>query len=152
MTAEQMMDDFSIADVITEDLIQLEMKATTKEEAIHELTRLLMANGDIADEDDFMADVFEREAEGMTGIGVIKTSLVVGKAATPIPWESLDEEPVRVIILFAVKNTDANTMHIKLLQKVAMLLADEDFIENMVNAQTKAEMMELLSKDPMEED
>jgi PTS system fructose-specific IIA component len=51
-----------------------------------------------------------------------------------------------------VKNTDANTMHIKLLQKVAMLLADEDFIENMVNAQTKAEMMELLSKDPMEED
>jgi PTS system fructose-specific IIA component len=64
----------------------------------------------------------------------------------------LDEEPVRVIILFAVKNTDANTMHIKLLQKVAMLLADEDFIENMVNAQTKAEMLELLSKDPMEED
>ncbi|AXG39254.1 PTS sugar transporter subunit IIA [Enterococcus gilvus] len=164
MTAEKMMDDFSIGDVITEELIQLEMKAKTKKEAIQELTRLLMANGDIEDEEDFMADVFEREAEGMTGIGnniaiphgksdsVIKTSLVVGKAATPIEWESLDEEPVRVIILFAVKNTDANTMHIKLLQKVAMLLADEDFIENMVNAQTKAEMLELLSKDPMEED
>jgi len=164
MTAEQMMDDFSIADVITEDLIQLEMKATTKKEAIYELTRLLMANGDIEDEEEFAADVFLRESEGMTGIGnsiaiphgksdsVIKTSLVVGKAATPIEWESLDEEPVRVIILFAVKNTDANTMHIKLLQKVAMLLADEDFIENMVNAQTKVEMMELLSKDPMEEE
>ena len=41
MKAEQMMDDFSIADVITEELIQLEMKATTKEEAIYELTRLL---------------------------------------------------------------------------------------------------------------
>lgn len=164
MTAEQMMDDFSIADVITEDLIQLEMKAATKKEAIYELTRLLMANGDIEDEEEFAADVFLRESEGMTGIGnsiaiphgksdsVIKTSLVVGKAATPIEWESLDEEPVRVIILFAVKNTDANTMHIKLLQKVAMLLADEDFIENMVNAQTKAEMLELLSKDPMEEE
>ena len=164
MTAEQMMDDFSIADVITEELIQLEMKAGTKEEAIYELTRLLMANGDIEDEDVFAADVFEREAEGMTGIGngiaiphgksdsVIKTSLVVGKVTTPIEWESLDEEPVKVIILFAVKNTDANTMHIKLLQNVAMLLADEDFIENMVNAQTKAEMMELLSRDPMEED
>lgn len=164
MTAEQMMDDFSIADVITEELIQLEMKAGTKEEAIHELTRLLMANGDIEDEEVFAADVFEREAEGMTGIGngiaiphgksdsVIKTSLVVGKVTTPIEWESLDEEPVKVIILFAVKNTDANTMHIKLLQKVAMLLADEDFIENMVNVQTKAEMMELLSRDPMEED
>ena len=99
MTAEKMMDDFSIGDVITEELIQLEMKAKTKKEAIQELTRLLMANGDIEDEEDFMADVFEREAEGMTGIGnsiaiphgksdsVIKTSLVVGKAATPIEWE-----------------------------------------------------------------
>ncbi|MFC0275805.1 PTS sugar transporter subunit IIA [Enterococcus devriesei] len=164
MTAEKMMDDFSIGDVITEELIQLEMKAKTKEEAIHELTRLLMANGDIEDEDVFAADVFQREAEGMTGIGngiaiphgksdsVIKTSLVVGKAIAPIEWESIDEKPVQVVILFAVKDTDANTMHIKLLQKVAMLLADEDFIENMINAQTKAEMLELLSKDPMEEE
>ena len=69
MKAEQMMDDFSIADVITEELIQLEMKATTKEEAIYELTRLLMANGDIEDEEEFAADVIAREAEGMTGIG-----------------------------------------------------------------------------------
>lgn len=164
MTAEQTINNFSIADVITENLIQLEMKAKTKEEAIQELTHLLMVNGDIKDEVAFMDDVFQREAEGMTGIGnsiaiphgksdsVIKTSLVVGKTTTPIQWESLDDEPVRVIILFAVKNTDANTMHIKLLQKVAMLLADEDFIENMLNAQTKSKMMELLSKDPLEEE
>ncbi|MDT2758807.1 PTS sugar transporter subunit IIA [Enterococcus xiangfangensis] len=163
MATEQTMNDFSIADVITENLIQLEMKAKTKKEAIHELTRLLMINGDIEDEEVFIEDVFQREAEGITGIGnsiaiphgksdsVIKTSLVVGKTTTPIEWESLDDEPVRVIILFAVKNTDANTMHIKLLQKVAMLLADEDFIENMLNTQTKSKMLELLSQDPLEE-
>ncbi|WP_407855859.1 PTS sugar transporter subunit IIA [Enterococcus hailinensis] len=164
MTPERMMDDFSIADVITEDLIQLEMEAETKEAAIYELTQLLKVHGDISDEKDFAADVFLRESEGLTGIGnsiaiphgksdsVIKTSLVVGKTKKPIEWESLDDQPVRVIILFAVRNTDANTMHIKLLQKVAMLLADDDFIENMVHAQTKAEVIELLSKDPMEDE
>lgn len=163
MTKEKKIDDFSISDVITEDLIQLKMMAKTKKEAIYELAHLLVKNGDIDDEEAFVMDVFQREAEGMTGIGnsiaiphgksdsVLKTSIVVGKTAVPIEWESLDEKPVRVIILFAVKNTDANTMHIKLLQKVAMLLADEDFIENMIDAQTKEEMMELLSKDPMEE-
>ncbi len=38
------------------------------------------------------------------------------KTKRPLEWESIDEAPVQVIILFAVKNTDANTMHIKLLQ------------------------------------
>ncbi len=159
---EYAMEDFSIADVITEDLITLEMTATTKKEAILELTNLLADQGVVTDVKGFSDDVFLRESEGMTGIGngiaiphgksdsVSQTSLVVGKTKVPIEWESLDEKPVRVIILFAVRNTDANTMHIKLLQKVAMLLADEDFIENMVSAQTKAEMMELLSKEPEE--
>ncbi|MGM0214603.1 PTS sugar transporter subunit IIA [Enterococcus sp. AZ109] len=159
---EYAMEEFSIADVITEELITLEMMATNKEEAILELTNLLAAQGIVTDSKGFSEDVFLRETEGMTGIGngvaiphgksdsVSQTSLVVGKTKEPIEWESLDEKPVRVIILFAVRNTDANTMHIKLLQKVAMLLADEDFIENMVSAQTKAEMLELLSEEPEE--
>lgn len=159
---KNMMEDFSIADVITEDLITLEMEAKDKKEAILELTELLAEKGIVTDVAGFAADVFKRETEGMTGIGngiaiphgksdsVSQTSLVVGKTKQPIEWESLDEEPVQVIILFAVRNTDANTMHIKLLQKVAMLLADEEFIENMISAETKAEMLELLSKEPEE--
>ena len=159
---KNMMEDFSIADVITEDLITLEMVAKDKEEAILELTELLAEKGIVTDVSGFSADVFKRETEGMTGIGngiaiphgksdsVSQTSLVVGKTKQPIEWESLDEEPVQVIILFAVRNTDANTMHIKLLQKVAMLLADEEFIENMISAETKTEMLELLSKEPEE--
>ncbi|GCF94082.1 PTS fructose transporter subunit IIA [Enterococcus florum] len=159
---KHMMEDFSIADVITEELITLEMDAETKEAAIVELTKLLAEKGIVTDINGFAQDVFQRESEGMTGIGngiaiphgksdsVSQTSLVVGKTKQPIEWESLDDEPVQVIILFAVRNTDANTMHIKLLQKVAMLLADEAFIEHLVTAQTKAEMLELLSKEPTE--
>ncbi|MEO1768637.1 PTS sugar transporter subunit IIA [Candidatus Enterococcus ferrettii] len=159
---KNMMEDFSIADVITEDLITLEMAAKDKREAIIELTELLAEKGIVTDVAGFSEDVFKRETEGMTGIGngiaiphgksdsVRQTSLVVGKTKQPIEWESLDEEPVQVIILFAVRNTDANTMHIKLLQKVAMLLADEEFIENMISAETKDKMLELLSKEPEE--
>ena len=120
--------EFSIADVITEELIYLEMKAKTKEEVIRELSELLEKNGSITNVDEFLKDVFQREKEGMTGIGnglaiphgksksVLKTCLAVGKVSTPIKWETLDDQPVQVIILFAVKDTDANTVHIKLLQ------------------------------------
>ncbi|EOS7956754.1 PTS sugar transporter subunit IIA [Enterococcus hirae] len=160
MVTKQVMSEFSIANVITEKLIRLEMKAKTKKEAILELSELLKENGIIKDVDDFSSDVFQREKEGITGIGngvaiphgksasVIQTSLVVGKVETPIPWKSLDEQPVKVIILFAVKDTDANTVHIKLLQKVAMLLAEDTIIEKMNQATSKAELMELLAKEP----
>lgn len=160
MVTKQVMSEFSIANVITEKLIRLEMKAKTKKEAILELSELLKENGIIKDVDDFSSDVFQREKEGITGIGngvaiphgksasVIQTSLVVGKVETPIPWESLDGQPVKVIILFAVKDIDANTVHIKLLQKVAMLLAEDTIIEKMNQATSKAELMELLAKEP----
>ena len=116
--------EFSIADVITEELIYLEMKAKTKEEVVRELSELLEKNGSITNVDEFLKDVFQREKEGMTGIGnglaiphgksksVLKTCLAVGKVSTPIKWETLDDQPVQVIILFAVKDTDANTVHI----------------------------------------
>lgn len=154
--------EFSIADVITEELIYLEMKAKTKEEVIRELSELLEKNGSITNVDEFLKDVFQREKEGMTGIGnglaiphgksksVLKTCLAVGKVSTPIKWETLDDQPVQVIILFAVKDTDANTVHIKLLQKVAMLLAGETFIDNLIHATTKTEFMALLAKEPSE--
>lgn len=59
--------EFSIADVITEELIYLEMKAKTKEEVIRELSELLEKNGSITNVDEFLKDVFQREKEGMTG-------------------------------------------------------------------------------------
>lgn len=157
---EHLTEDFSIADVITEELIDFDLKAKNKEEAIMELTELLYKEGLITDRKDFSNDVFLREKEGMTGLGqgvaiphgksdsVVKTSLVVGKTIQPIEWESLDEKPVNIIILFAVKNTDANTLHIKLLQKVAILLADEDFIYALQHVKTKKELLQLLSQGP----
>ncbi|EMP72272.1 PTS system cellobiose-specific transporter subunit IIA, partial [Streptococcus sobrinus DSM 20742 = ATCC 33478] len=53
--------------------------------------------------------------------------------------ESLDGEPVTAVILFAVRDKDSNTLHLKLLQKVAMLLADEGFIDKLHKVSSKEE-------------
>ncbi|MCO8294360.1 PTS sugar transporter subunit IIA [Tetragenococcus halophilus] len=158
--SEYLTDDFNIADVITEELIDLELQAENKEEAILELTNILYKKGLVSNVKDFYEDVFLREKEGVTGLGqgiaiphgksdsVIKTSLVVGKMTQPIEWESLDEQPVDIIILFAVRNIEANTLHIKLLQKVAVLLADDAFIYALHHVETKKELLQLLSREP----
>lgn len=72
------------------------------------------------------------------------TTIAIGLSKLPIEWESLDGEPVTAVILFAVRDKDSNTLHLKLLQKVAMLLADEGFIDKLHKVSSKEELIELL--------
>lgn len=147
-----------ISKVISPELVNLELQATTKLEVIEALTDLLVGNGAVKDKEAFISDVLYREEEGKTGLGegvaiphgksasVTNTSIAVGRTKTPVEWESLDDKPVNIIILFAVKNSDATTTHIKLLQKVAILLADEEVIEEFQTVQTKEDFIKLLAK------
>ncbi|PKG24798.1 PTS mannose transporter subunit IIAB [Niallia nealsonii] len=152
------MEELDFSKVVTEELIQLDLQAATKIEVIEELTNLLFVNGCILDEEAFIKDVMYRENEGVTGLekgiaiphgksdAVLKTSIAIGRTKNPVEWESMDGNPINIIILFAVKNADKTTTHIKLLQKVAVLLADEETIEQFQTLQTKKDFLKLLSK------
>ncbi|CQR23725.1 PTS system fructose-specific transporter subunit IIA [Streptococcus varani] len=158
MRNEHIEDDINFFAVINEDLINLELEATTKEEVIESLSELLFENGAISDKHSFIEDVYLRETEGVTGIGqgiaiphgksesVCHTSIAIGRTKKSIEWETLDENPVNFIILFAVKNTEANTKHIKLLQQVAIKLADDEFIETIQKVSSSEELLDLFSK------
>jgi fructose PTS system EIIA component len=155
---ETKLEEFDITKVITEDLIDLNLKATTKMEVIEELTHLLYLNHCIDSEEGFIKDVLYREQEGVTGLekgiaiphgkseSVIKTTLAIGRTKQPVEWESLDDNPINIILLFAVKTSDATTVHIKLLQKVATLLADDEVLQSLQIVETKQEVINLLSK------
>ena len=144
--------------VVTEDLIELNLQGTTKEEVLNELTDLLYENGCISNKEGFIKDVMYREEEGVTGLEkgvaiphgkskhVRKTSIAIGRTKSFVEWESLDGNPINIIILFAVKDTDKTTIHIKLLQKVAVLLADEETISKFQTLQTKKEFLKVLTK------
>lgn len=54
--------------VVTEDLIELNLQGTTKEEVLNELTDLLYENGCISNKEGFIKDVMYREEEGITGL------------------------------------------------------------------------------------
>lgn len=150
-----MSEEVSIVEVLSREQINLNMQVPTKERAICELTRLLVNNKSVSNRNEFYKDVLARENEGITGLGqgiaiphgkskaVVKTSIAVGISKQPIPWESLDGKPVHVIILFAVRDDDASTLHIRLLQKVATLLADDDFVTKLHMVTTKKELIKL---------
>ena len=148
-----------LAGVISSETIKLEMDAVNKDEAIRELTQMLYDSGKIADMDAFIEDVYYRENLGVTGFGngiaiphgkskfVNKTSLAIGRTKQPIEWESLDDEPVNFIILFAVTDEDKSSTHIRLLSQVATKLGNDEVCERLKLASTPAEIYDIFAGD-----
>ncbi|MCC9862154.1 PTS transporter subunit EIIA, partial [Streptococcus agalactiae] len=103
-------------DAIKRKLIKTNMNVTTKDEAFSELVSLLKNEGFVSDEGGFIKDIYLRESEGQTGIGnyiaiphgksshVTEPAVVIGINSSEIPWETLDDNGVKVIVLFAVGN------------------------------------------------
>ncbi len=148
-----------VGEVFNERLIDLNMKAVNKKEAIEELTERLYREGHVIDCKAFVDDVYLRENEGQTGLGnhiaiphgksnaVKITSIAFGRTKNNLAWESPDGEPVHVVILFAVRNVDKTTVHLKLLSQVAMALADDDTLDKLLKTNDKAEIIRLLSQE-----
>lgn len=147
-----------ISRILTPRRVNLALSATSKEEAINELTDLLVSDGAISDRAAFIADVWLREAEGSTGFenhiaiphgkssAVRQTTLAIGRTRQDIPWETLDGSQVRCIILFAVRLEDQNTTHIRLLSQVASALADDEVIARLLAENDPGSIIRLFSQ------
>ncbi|WP_312259290.1 PTS sugar transporter subunit IIA, partial [Megamonas funiformis] len=73
--------------------------------------------------------------------------IIFGRTINDLIWESPDDKPVHVVILFAVRNVDKTTVHLKLLSQVAMALADDETLEKLLTTQDKKEIIRLLSQE-----
>lgn len=148
-----------ISEVLNVKNIKLNMSAKSKEEAIEELTDLLVQDGAVINKEEFIRDVWLREEQGSTGFenhiaiphgkssGVAHTALAIGRTQHDIPWETMDDSDVRCIILFAVRLADQNTTHIRLLSHVSGSLADEDIIAKLLVETNPQRIIELLNSE-----
>ncbi|MBF0748600.1 PTS sugar transporter subunit IIA [Mammaliicoccus lentus] len=151
-----MEDTINLKKIINKDLMIINSQATDKDTILKELCLLLQEKQYINDYQSFLNDIYLREKEGVTGIGdgiaiphgksisVYETTVAIAVLKDEIEWETLDDQDVKVVILFAVKDTDATTTHIVLLQKVATLLARETFIKQLKNIENKEELYDLI--------
>ncbi len=146
-----------ISNVLNVKSIKLNMMAKSKEEAIEELTDLLVQDGAVINKEDFLKDVWLREEQGSTGFenhiaiphgkssGVARTALAMGRTQYEIPSETMDGTDVRCIILFAVCLVDQNATHIRLLSQVSGSLADEEIIEKLLQENDPQKIIDLLN-------
>lgn len=143
--------------VIDPSLVKVEVDAADKEAVFQYAARLLRENGVLSSAEEFIKDLYLREAMGQTGIGggvaiphgksgaVERTCISILKLARPVAWETADGEPVRVIILFAVSLADKNDSFLRMMAQVARKLAREGVCAKLAAARSPQELLDALS-------
>lgn len=129
----------NLVDILNRDLINPELKAANRWEAIDELIDFLIAHGKIKPEDRAaIANVVKkRETSMSTGIGFgigiphASTDLIyevvgaLGRSTGGINFDALDNQPVKLVMLFLVPQGQFQK-HLHTLAKIAKLLHNKD--------------------------
>ena len=143
--------------IINPNAVVVDVEAKNKEEVFTYASHLLSDAGVLTDVDGFKKDLYYRESLGATGIGggvaiphgkskfVENTCIAIIKLRDYIEWETVDEKPVKVLIMFAVSEEDKTNNFLRMMAQVARKLANEEVCKNLISAQTPAELMGALS-------
>lgn len=146
-----------ITELLDRRSISLNGAPASKTDALDQMVALMVKSGKIRDEEAYRQEVYRREEEGTTGIGegiaiphgkcdaVIKPGLAAMVIPEGVDFDSLDGAPVHLIFLIAAPNTKDN-IHLDVLSKLSMLLMDEKFVENLKNAKTVDEFLEVVDQ------
>lgn len=146
----------NLGNLLTVDQIIPEMQATERWAAIVELIDLLVSVGRInpSDRDTVLAALRQREETMSTGIGLgiaiphassDRISQVVasfGRSTRGIEFDSLDNAPVRFIVLFIVPKDQFQT-HLRTLAAIAKFLNDRSVREQLADASTREQILQI---------
>ncbi|MFJ9537145.1 fructose-specific PTS transporter subunit EIIC [Streptomyces sp. NPDC101225] len=126
-----------MSDMITADLVDLDLSADTKQAAARALAERMVALGRVTDLDGFLADVAAREAQMPTGLDggigiphcrsehVTEPTLGFGRSAAGIDFGAADG-PADLIFLIAAP-AGADDAHLTILSSLARQLMNAEF-------------------------
>ena len=146
-----------ITDLLDKQSISLNGAPKDKKEALDQVVDLMAKSGKINDVEAYRQKVYAREEESTTGIGegiaiphgkcdaVTKPGLAAMVVKDGVDFDSLDGEPVHLIFLIAAPNTEDN-IHLDVLSKLSVLLMDEQFTADLLNAKSVDEFLEIVDK------
>ncbi|MFQ1848704.1 fructose-specific PTS transporter subunit EIIC [Aeromonas veronii] len=144
-----------ITTLINEHLINLDLKATRKEEVFTEMARLLVAQGKVSDEQQFVKDLWAREELDNTGFeegvalphaksaAVSTPAVAIGISRNGIDYGAEDGKPSHIFFMIASPDGGANH-HIEVLAELSGKLIEEGFIAKLLAAKTPADALALL--------
>ncbi|WDM22023.1 PTS fructose transporter subunit IIABC [Paenibacillus polymyxa] len=147
-----------LTDIVTMDLINLDLEGTTRDAVVDEMIGALERTGAVSSASDFKQAILAREEEGSTGIGmniaiphgkseaVLKPNVVFGIKQGGVDWNSADGSEAKLIFMIAVPRNSKENAHLKVLQMLSRKLMDDHFREALLAVKTKEEAYQLLDQ------
>ncbi|MCR1916913.1 PTS fructose transporter subunit IIC [Lactobacillus taiwanensis] len=152
-----------IEDLLSPDLMIMDLKATTQEEAIKEMADLEVKQGVVNNEDEFIKSIWAREKESTTGIGegiampharnkyINRAAVLFAKSPKGIDYKALDGQPVHLFFMITAPAGADNT-HLQALAKLSSLLINPDVVNALKAATTPEEVIDIFKKAEAEKD
>jgi fructose-specific phosphotransferase system IIA component len=142
-----------ISDILEEKLVVTNLSGKTKDDIINAMIELVSQSPKVLDKEKVRTAIFEREKIMSTGVGngfaiphgktdaVADIVAAFAVTAGPIPYQSLDEKPVRLVFLLVGKDNLVGP-HIKLLSRISRLMNKEEFRNKLLDRSTPHEVLE----------
>jgi mannitol/fructose-specific phosphotransferase system IIA component (Ntr-type) len=148
------MPHLALAPLLSPDRI-VDLEATAKRSALDELVGVIAEAPQITDRDDFLKAIVAREEIMSTGIGlgvalphakiasVTDYVLAMGRCRNGIEFDSLDGEPVRLIILIGASERQFKDF-VRLLARVTLLVRNPARRQAILDAEGPEEILQIL--------
>lgn len=148
-----------ITEFLQPSWIKLELNSHKKKDVLLELLTLFQNEGliDEPQKDQILKDLLEREKVSSTGIGSgvaiphkivpgLKTTVIaLGRKKKGIPFDSIDGLPVTLAFLILGKE-GSEAFHLRLLSKLARLLQQESFREELSRSESPDQIISILHR------
>ncbi|MBS1912076.1 MAG: PTS sugar transporter subunit IIA [Bacteroidetes bacterium] len=147
-----------ISSILEEKFIAIKIPASSKEEALDAMVDMLASSPKVRDLERVRAAIMEREKLMSTGVGHgfaiphgktdALDDIIAAFAITaePIDFDALDNQPVQLIFMLVGKESHVGT-HLKLLSRISRLMNNESFRQQLLNADTPADVLSLFEQE-----
>jgi mannitol/fructose-specific phosphotransferase system IIA component (Ntr-type) len=146
-----------MSEFVNREAISASLTAVRKEDAIREMVENLRLAGNFKgnEADDVVKAILKRELLSSTGIGdgvaiphAKHTSVdhligAVGLSQKGIPFDSVDNEPVFVLVML-ISPQERPSEHLRALEGVSRCLKDKNFVRSLRQATTPQQIWDLL--------
>jgi mannitol/fructose-specific phosphotransferase system IIA component (Ntr-type) len=145
-----------IYDYVTPDRVLIGLDATDAASALHAMTAPLASGGAAASADELFDALLMREQAHTTALdcgvaaphatmpGVHEPVMLIATARRPVAFGPEGSPPVRLFFLLLSPPSQAG-LHIRLLARIARLVRREGFVDQLVNARTRDELLARLA-------
>ena len=152
-----------ISDFVKKDLVTVNLKSHTSENAISEIVDQLYRKRKIKDKKQILESLLKREKIGSTGIGdgvaiphariaeMEDAVLFVGLSRRGIDFSSIDGKPVHFVVLFLTPLLESG-LHLKILSKVATLVNNKVLVGQLMQCSSNDELYHVLKKGGIEKE